>query len=167
MPARASTAACLIVCCGHPAAGDDALGPLVARALRAQGLPEGVELVDVGANPARLLDHLDDCTALIVVDAIACEGRAAGELIDVAWPEARSALTLSSSSASSTHALGLAEQLALVEQLGMRPRAVRVVGLTIAQAATGSDVSDAVRDRLPALLERVRLVCREMTHAPS
>jgi hydrogenase maturation protease len=159
---RASSPVCLIACCGHPAAGDDALGPLVARALRDLGLPEGVELVDLGANPARLLDHLDDRTALILVDAIVCEGRAPGELIDVAWPEALSALTLGSSSPSTTHGLGVAEQLTLVEQLGMRPRAVRVVGLTIDQAAIGTDVSDAVRDRLPALVDRVRLACREM-----
>jgi hydrogenase maturation protease len=164
---RALTPACLIACCGRPTAGDDALGPLVARMLRAEGLPPGVELVDVGASPAKLLDHLGNRTALIVVDAMAIAGHTAGELIDCSWEDARHAVFGCDAPTSSTHGLGLAHQLALAEALGLLPRSVRLIGLTIEQTSIGRDPGDAVRRHLPKLVGSVRSVADELARKAS
>jgi hydrogenase maturation protease len=159
---HALTPACLIACCGHPAAGDDALGPLVARMLRAEGLPPGIELVDLGSSPATLLDHLGNRTTLIVVDAMAIAGHTAGELIDCSWADARHALFACDAPTSSTHGFGVADQLALAETLGLLPRSVRLIGLTIEQASVGRDPGDAVHSQLPRLVGHVRSVVVEL-----
>jgi hydrogenase maturation protease len=156
MAAASLLAPVLVVCCGNPSAGDDALGPLVAEALRAERLPQGVELLELSEDPAGLCDRVDGRAALVIVDGIAGEDCRPGELIDLPWAEARHALSLNSSGGPSTHALGPAQQVALAEQLGVLPPVVRLIGLTIAQARVGQGLSDAVRRRINALVAHVR-----------
>jgi hydrogenase maturation protease len=159
--------ALLVACCGNSSAGDDGLGTLVARALVAQGLPADVELLDLGSNPAALISHIESRAAVIVVDAIASDGRAAGELIDCAWPEARDAFVCATSHLASTHGLGLADQLVLADKLGILPRVVRLLGLTIERASVGCSPSDAVRNQLPGFVRHVRAVADEVASALS
>jgi hydrogenase maturation protease len=152
----------LIACCGNASAGDDALGALVATALLAEGLPTDVELLDLGANPTALAGHIDGRKALLVVDAIADDGYAAGELIDCAWPEAREVFLCTASRATSTHGIGVFDQLVLAERLGILPRVVRLLGLTIEHARVGHAPSSVVRAQLPKLVQHVRTVVREL-----
>jgi hydrogenase maturation protease len=134
----------------------------VARALFAEGLPPEVEVLDLGANPAAIVDHLTGRAALVIVDAIALDGHAAGELIDCRWADVRCALFGSDARKSSTHELGLGDQLALAETLGLLPRVVRVVGLTVEHADVGRAPSDAVLRRLPTLVRHLRSVFPEL-----
>lgn len=63
---------------------------------------------------------------------------------------------------SSTHGLGLADQLALAEALGVLPCVVRVVGLTVEHASVGCALSDAVRRKLATLVRHVRSLLPEL-----
>jgi hydrogenase maturation protease len=57
---------------GQPAAGDDYAGIAVARALREQPLPAGVEIHEI-TDPARLIELLDGIRHTILVDALVCD----------------------------------------------------------------------------------------------
>jgi hydrogenase maturation protease len=54
---------------GQPAAGDDYAGIAVARALREQPLPTGIEIHEI-TDPARLIELLDSIRRAILVDAL-------------------------------------------------------------------------------------------------
>jgi hydrogenase maturation protease len=157
----ASETPVLIACCGQALAGDDSLGALVAAALRAQDLPGGVELLDLGADPTRLLDHLAGRRALILVDAVSLPDHPAGTIVDCDWRAVREFVSFSRRPASS-HALGLSAQLALAESLDLLPRATRVLGATLADVRLGSPPGEALLAAIPRLVARVREVAQTL-----
>jgi hydrogenase maturation protease len=154
----------LIACCGNPVAGDDALGPLAAAALRARGLPPGVALIDVGDRAVALVDHLPGRDALILVDAVAHPTAPAGTLIDAEWREIRDAIVFSSSPAS-THGLGVAAELALAETLGILPPLVRIVGLAIEGTAPGQPPGDMIRAGLRRFVDHIWTAAQRTEHS--
>ncbi len=128
----------LIACCGNAMAGGDALGPAVAGLLRQWVLP-GVQVADVGMNPAGLLDLLPGRSGLIIVDAVVDSDSAPGTLMDIDWLAADRP-GLAAEADWSSHGLSIAAQLALAGRLEMLPGRVRLVGLAIdgRQARPGS-----------------------------
>ncbi len=149
----------LVAACGNTLAGDDAFGPLVARALGAQPLG-GVAVIDLGMRPAGLLDFLPGRRALILVDAALSAHHAAGELLDLDFfgpdrPE------LCADRLTSTHAFSLAGQLELAEALGMLPPVVRLVALVAGNTqvgATGTISQETIRDAAAVILRRIQSV---------
>jgi len=73
----------LVLGCGNTLYGDDGFGPAVAARLEAQGVPDGVAVMDVGTGGRKVLLNLllSERVPLlvIVVDAVDC-GRAPGEV---------------------------------------------------------------------------------------
>jgi hydrogenase maturation protease len=144
----------LVAACGNAWAGDDAFGPLVARALRRRN-PSGLEVVEVGMKPAGLLDHLQHRAALIVVDA--AEPRAedrAGRLIDVDFrspnrPGLRHDVALSS------HGLSIAHELALAQVLDMLPPRVRLIATAAHVTQMGQAPSPGVLRAVPRAVNRI------------
>jgi hydrogenase maturation protease len=146
----------LIACCGHPDAGDDALGPLVARALVGQPCRAEVEVLDLGTDPMALIGELQGRHALFVVDAVRGPGSVPGRLVDAEWRSLRASGALSlASRAASTHGHGIAEALALADSMELLPVEVRIVGLAIAGAGMGDAMVAGVRAGLPSLLRRL------------
>lgn len=97
---------------GQPAAGDDYAGIAVARALREQPLPAGVEIHEI-TDPARLIELLDGCLHAILVDALVCDN-APGNIMCLTPEElaAYPGTPLSSHDTSVTDAIKLAHTLA-------------------------------------------------------
>jgi hydrogenase maturation protease len=144
-----------VIGCGNPQAGDDALGPVAARALRDR-LPPEADVV--AAGPAtRVLDLLDGVEVAVVIDAVRAPSgdRPPGTLVRAeADPGREGGLPAELRGALSSHGLGLAEAVGLAAALGRAPRIV-VHGVEAADVEIGAPLSDAVAAALPALLDAV------------
>ena len=100
--------------------GDDQIGWRVAERLAARNADAPVS-IRIGCSPGELLDWLDGVDHLIVCDA--CQGLGApGAIRRWRWPDAQFAAIFGSGS----HDLGLAEVLALADQLRRLPKEVMV-----------------------------------------
>jgi hydrogenase maturation protease len=107
--------------------GEDAAGLAVAELLAKGALPAGVSVHRCERPLPDLLDALGGADAAIVVDACRT-GAPAGSVLRLERVELGRAL------ASSSHALGVAEALALAEALGRAPARIEVIGVEIAEA---------------------------------
>ncbi len=146
-------AAARIVCLGQPAAGDDGVGPAVARRLREAGLPAGVELVEA-ADASHLVELVQHAGPVVLVDALL--GEPAGRVAALP-PEALSEAALTPLS---SHGLSAGQALALARRLApgaVSPR-VTVVGVTISpprryEARLSPEVAAAVEGACRAALQ--------------
>jgi len=139
----------LVVGLGHPDRGDDAVGLVAAGAMQAFGLPD----TNVVTSTTGLLGIIDDvaaCERLVVIDAIR-SGAVPGTVVQF---EARHLPTGLRSSFSS-HAVGLAEEIALLDNLGHLPTKVEVIGLELEDVAIGTDLGPAVVKAMPTVIAAV------------
>jgi hydrogenase maturation protease len=107
----------LVIACGNSMAGDDAFGAHVLGALRRQTMPD-VELIDLSIDPSRLLNHLTERVALIVIDAARCDDLPTGTLIEADWDSSQRSRLAVGQSCGSTHGLGLADHIEMARRLG-------------------------------------------------
>ncbi|RDV84703.1 hydrogenase maturation protease [Ammonifex thiophilus] len=63
----------VVLGCGHPYGGDDAVGLEVVRRLREEGLPPGVEAVECSTAGLGILDFLYGAEKAILVDAMVAD----------------------------------------------------------------------------------------------
>ena len=131
--------------------GDDRVGWRLVEDL-AESAGPGVEAVAV-AQPLGLLDHLDGCSALIVVDACRA-GRAPGSVVVLTWPEDRPEFEGSGS----THGLDLAMALEMADVLGRLPPSVLLFAVEAGACGPVADLSPDLEASLPELDRRLREV---------
>ena len=149
---------------GNPEAGDDALGLIAIRKLRATyGDAPDVELIEAG--PAhRITDLLDDVDAVVVVDAVRTRGRQrkAGAIVraDLGVPGALDVIESSLSS----HGFGLAEVVGLAAALRSATRMV-FLGIEVADVTTGRKLSPVVETAMPKLLELIESELSKLSRA--
>ena len=106
---------------------------------------------------ASLLDHLDGCRRLILVDA--CQSEALpGTIFRWQWPDA----AISRQTWRSSHQVDVRAALELAETLGRLPSCVVLFGIEIEACLPGTDLSPAVERGLHSL---ERDVMRELTQA--
>ena len=136
---------------GQSAAGDDGIGLAVVDALRARGVPPGVELVRASEDAA-LVSLLETAAPVVLVDAVL--GSPPGEILDLDPAE----LALRDARGVSTHGIGVADAIALARALvpdGVTP-SIRVVAVTIERPARHeARLSPAVAAALPRAVARV------------
>ena len=147
----------VVVGCGNPDAGDDAVGVLAVREAREhlEAIP-GVWVVE-GAIGPDLGDLLAEADAAVIVDAMRTPGgtREPGAFVRVeAGPEG---LPAEVGTSLSSHGFGVAEAVGLQAALGRSPEIV-FLGVEAADVTVGRPLSTAVQACLPAL---VRSVLRE------
>ena len=147
----------LVIGMGNPDCGDDAVGRLVARALRGR-LLQGVRIEEADGVATSLLARLDGVEAAYLVDACV-SGAAPGALhrFDASHaplPAARFGV--------STHGMGLADALELARTLGTLPSLCVVYAVEGSSFAPGTPVSPAVARALPLVAERL---CRDIADA--
>lgn len=98
------------------------------------------------STPLELLDHLDGCQFLLIVDACRT-GAAEGSVIRLSWPDRR----IRAHQTLSSHGMGVGESLRLAEQLGKLPERVVLLCLEVGDqsgAPTGSAESTPGMDEL-------------------
>jgi hydrogenase maturation protease len=149
MPSKASRARpdVRIVGLGSPH-GDDQVGWLLIDRLRqVSGLgAKAIALVD----PTALLDCLDGCDRLVVVDA-SRSGRQPGTITRLPWPTA----SLPTCPARSSHGLPVGAVLTLADRLGRLPAAVVLFGIEIESWEPASPPGAAVTRALAGLQEQI------------
>lgn len=140
----------MVAALGNPDRGDDGLGPCVAQQLAGR-LPAEVALQVRSGDPLAFIDDWAGCDALVCVDAAECV-TAPGTIhrIDLAEQELPRDIAFTSS-----HALGLADAIALARTLHSAPRDIVVyavegvcfdggAALTPAVATAAKIVADCV-----------------------
>lgn len=117
--------------------GDDQAGWLLVERLKRRG---GLRAKMVAIREAtELLEMLDDCGKLMIVDACRSGGRA-GTVMRLQWPDPR----IEQHHSHSTHGLGVWSTLRLAEQLGRLPSETYVYGIEIANETFHHDVTREV-----------------------
>lgn len=151
----------LLVGLGSPDRGDDAIGPTVARAVSALGLPR-VEVVEQ-EDPTSLLDLWTDREMAVVVDAVS-SGGSPGSLLVLETGQGDTPLPDSAWSATGrggTHAFGLAAAVELARALGRLPRRLVVVGVEADGFQHGQPLSPSVARSVPRTVDAVTRLLRE------
>ena len=133
-----------VIAVGNPLRADDGAGVEVVRRLAGR-VPPGVRLIEVGGEPAGLLDAWDGLGSVVLVDAV----RTGGEPGTVHHFDASTEPLPARTGSASTHGLGLAEALELGRALGRLPGRVVVVGIEVADGRTvGGELSRPVQDAI-------------------
>lgn len=142
----------LLLGVGNEFLSDDAVGLRVVREARPRlsGLPN-LEISEVSEMGLSLLDSIVGFDRLIVVDAIQTGHASPGCLHELEGVQFKALSTRA------PHRLGLGEVLALGKRLGLAvPNRVSVLAIEVEDPFTvGTDLSLAVRQRLPRLVEEV------------
>lgn len=136
----------LLVGLGSPH-GDDQIGWKVVEQM--DNVPGDVE-ARVLREPTALWDHLGRCQRLVVIDA--CQSDACpGTPHRLTWP-----LDLHPVPLRSSHGFDLASVLRLAESIGRLPSEVVLLAIEMDGCQAGDDLSPALRQALPHLVEVVR-----------
>jgi hydrogenase maturation protease len=148
----------VLLACGEPMRGDDALAVAVLDALPATTRA----MVEVRPVGQLMPDDLHDVDgAVIVLDAV--DGPAPGTVVDLPLSALTDAYDRGVTPASS-HALPLPVTLGIVGRLpGGLPEG-RFVGVAAADYTLGAPLSTAVRDAVPACAARVNHWVRALVH---
>ena len=140
-----------VIALGQAAAGDDGVGVAVLEALRARGVPAGVELARAPEDVA-LISLLETRAPVVLVDAVLA--RPAGEVLELGLAD----LERPGAPAISTHGIGVPEAVELARTLapGAVTSSIRVVAVTIERPTRYEQrLSPAVAAALPRAVERV------------
>lgn len=147
-----------VVGIGNPWAADDGVGAAVIDLLRrrlsleTEATRSQLELLTLTQPGLELLDAMDGCEQLIVVDAVAT-GAPPGTLHCIEWRPG--VITERGVERASSHGLGLREMLDLAAVLGKLPRWVMVWGVEMASDAAGQGLSPEVAAALPGIVEEL------------
>ncbi|MCC6353277.1 MAG: hydrogenase maturation protease [Verrucomicrobiae bacterium] len=118
-------AAILVLGLGNDILGDDAVGILAARELRA-GLPEVVEVVESAEAGLALLERFEGRERVLILDSIMTRQCEAGTILELG-PE-----DFGKVAAPSPHYAGLPEVLALAGRLGIPfPSEIRILAMEV------------------------------------
>jgi len=137
---------------GNEWRGDDAVGLLVARRLKADQLP-GVEIAECRGTVTAVREAWKDTAGVIVVDAVFSGGRP-GSIYRFNAHGGGAPIQLSRSP--STHGLGVAEALALGQLFQELPPFLIIYGIEGRNFGPGQEVSQEVEAAIPEAVLRMR-----------
>jgi hydrogenase maturation protease len=143
----------LVIGIGSPH-GDDAIGLRVAERLASEPLPPGVQVVARDRPGLTLLDDLEEAPAAVLVDALRSGGTPG--VVRRVPPAA-----LASARLGSSHALRVAETLALAVALERRLPPLRIIAIEIS-VWTGDGLSPPVAAALGPACEAARAALAEL-----
>jgi hydrogenase maturation protease len=145
---------------GQRVAGDDGAGLAALAALRAGGVPAGVELV-VASDGSALIEQLDTSAEVILVDAALAPPPGRVLVLTPAQLAQVAGKPLSSHGLDAVQALALASVL-----LPDLPRRIRIVAITIAAPQPFQvGLTEPVAAAVPQAVQRVLELTRSPHHA--
>lgn len=145
------TTALLVIGVGNEHRGDDAIGLLVSRRIRALNLP-GVSTSECNGDVNRLFEMWKDSQAVAVIDAVS-SGRKPGTIHR--WNAARESLPVDIFS-SSSHSFGVAQTIELARVLGQIPPVAIVYGIEAKQFDLHVELSLELLESLDAIVQQIR-----------
>lgn len=152
----------LVIGCGNPLRGDDAVGIEVVQRLARCQLPPGVRCVDAGTSGLEIVLLMRDAKAVVLIDAAApreLDRGQPGRVHELSWEQVLSTVAASgSATAVSIHAVRWDQALALSQALGS-PQPTEftcflIEGGSFAHGAPLSSAVEAAAEQLVARLER-------------
>ncbi len=150
----AQAARTVVIGVGNGLYTDEGVGPAVVQRLVAEGVPEGVEVIDGAVGGLNLLFDMEGAARVVVVDA-AQMGLEPGT-VRVFTPEQ---VRLSGvPDVASLHHIGLKDVLELGALVGVTPE-VHIVGVQPGRVAPGLELTAPVAAAVPRALEEVRRLC--------
>ncbi|WP_338466741.1 hydrogenase maturation protease [Novosphingobium sp. ZN18A2] len=141
----------LVLGLGNLLQADDGVGIHVIRALESAGLPPSVALRDGGTIGLSLLTDIEDCAALIVVDAMEL-GQAPGAI--GVFHDGEIEVQLGGKKRSA-HEVALADLLAAAQLVGRSPEKRVLIGVQPGRIGWGMEAEGAVADAVPQVCEIV------------
>jgi len=123
-----------VICCGTPYRGDDAAGLLVAEGLHQLN----IAVSTCTGEATDLLLTMDGAEEVLIVDAV-ISGAPAGTISE--WHDGTTEFRHHSST---THALGVAEGIALARELGKTPRQLHIYSIEARTFEIGREISPEV-----------------------
>jgi hydrogenase maturation protease len=146
----------VVIGIGNPFRRDDGIGPEVAAQIQGQRLP-GVRVVLSDGEPAGLLEAWEGADLAVVVDAIQRVPASPGCIHRLTASQLES-----SSTAASSHGLGLPEVIRLGRALERLPPQVVILAVEGVDTRPGAGLSEAVAAAVPhavaAVLAELKLV---------
>jgi hydrogenase maturation protease len=160
---EASIPKTLVLGIGNAWRGDDAVGLLVAQALRAYDLPDVTVMEASTVDPA-LIPLWQDFDRLILIDAVVSDAAPGA----VHWFDLSQTPLPTLVSSCSTHSLDLATLIELARTLHQLPPEVWLFGIEGCNLTSGRPVSAAVMTGLERciemIVERLRLAPQRQVH---
>jgi len=152
----------LVLGLGNDILGDDAVGLLAARRLRAL-LPETVDVVESGGGGLDLLDALEGYERALLLDAILTGTHPPGTILEF------SAEDFKKDDAPSPHYAGLPTVIQLAESLGICfPTIFQIVAVEVENPYEVLEgLSKPVEASLPAVIERAEGIVHAWLSGPS
>ena len=141
----------VVIGVGNCAAGDDAAGVLVARAVRAR-VGEAVEVLEHEGEPTALLDAWAGARLAVVVDATSGGGAAGTVRVADATLDP---LPSPAFNGTSTHAFSLSAAIELARTLDRLPERLLVVGIEGCSFAVGAPPSAQMQAAVATSAARV------------
>lgn len=129
----------LVVGVGNERRGDDRAGLLVVRRLRRLGVAALAELIEHPGDGAGLIELWQGRERVIVVDAVDAALQS-----EVAWFDVSASRGGFETTATSTHAIGLAQAVELARALGTLPPKIEICAIAAARFDPFSSASTAV-----------------------
>jgi hydrogenase maturation protease len=133
---------------------DEGVGVHALRELESGlGPRPGVELVDGGVLGLGLLSLVEECSHLLVLDAVDA-GRPAGTVVELAGEQ----IPLFGGVRMSQHQVTFQEVLGLALMRGKLPAVLSLIGVQPADVSIGLELSTPVEAAIPVVLERALAV---------
>ncbi|MCS7274602.1 MAG: hydrogenase maturation protease [Candidatus Bipolaricaulota bacterium] len=140
----------LVIGVGNDYRRDDAIGLVVARALRKKNL-RNVEILELSGEGTALIEAWQDAENVIVIDAVQ-SGATPGTIFRF---EAHRQEIPTRFFRYSTHNFGLAEAIELARTLGKLPQSLIVYGIEGKNFAAGEGLSTEVACAVSQVLDRI------------
>lgn len=145
------TRSVVVIAVGNPLRRDDGIGPVVAESLRSR-VRDDVDVVEELCEPGRLIEAWDGAQLCVLVDALATDAepgtvQRVDLKEDVPFELARTP--------SSTHALAIADAVAMGRTLGRLPQRLVLVGIEAADTGEGPGLSARVERAVPTVVRAV------------
>ncbi|HTH18065.1 MAG TPA: hydrogenase maturation protease [Magnetospirillum sp.] len=143
----------LVIGIGHPYRGDDAIGPRVAEAVAALGLP-GVETLPHHGEGSDLMERWQGHEFVVLVDAVV----SGAEPGTVTWWDAVAQPLPKSIFPKGSHVFGVAEAVEMGRLLGRLPPRMLIAGIEAKDFAMGAPLTAAVAravEALPAAIAKI------------
>jgi hydrogenase maturation protease len=143
----------LVLGVGNPFRRDDGIGPAVISHLKSEWrfTDSKVDLLDGGIDGLSLIDCIEGYEKVLVVDAVDM-GAVPGEVRMFSPEEAK--LTIKADTLS-THGFGLAEVIALMEKLEMKPD-MHIIGIQAKDVNFGEGMSPEVSSKIEEILKLIK-----------
>jgi hydrogenase maturation protease len=133
---------------------DEGLGVHALKALDAQlGIIPGLELLDGGVLGLNLLPLVEDCSHLLVLDAIDAR-KSAGTVIELTKEQ----IPLYAGVKLSQHQITFQEVLGLANIRGLLPQNLHMIGIQPEDISIGLEMSPTVEHAIPAVIYRAQMV---------